>query len=1030
MTAGARFASPSSLRAAPQEPDPQSPPSRKWSCSPPPEGSMLDRFERCRVLGRGSFGVAILVREHDHLGGSPLRVIKEVDLSSMAQASRAEAEMEAKVLGALSHPNVIALHESFVECGRLHIVMEFAAGGDLGAIIRGKASRGEHFDQQETLRVLAQCCSALEHVHRMKILHRDLKAQNIFLTEDGVAKLGDFGIAKVLTHTAAMAKTSIGTPSYLSPEACDNVPYGSKADIWSMGVVFHEMLAMELPFKANSIASLVVKIVSRDPGPLPEGLYEDKVLSVAGWLLTKEPESRPSASEILATEVVRGHVGLPIEPRRKSRSENVSGLDEADASGPNAAALGVSCLGPGPAMRSSQRCFGVLAAVLGRRNSLGAGGSPQVTPTSRGSGASPCARVLAAALATAVISPVAAASVAAPALQETLPGLAATLRGPRAPSLVSTAMSESSVALSSRSRSPSASPTAQSAPTVPPRRPGRPSPPMRPADATLAAATSARRWAAPLTESDDAPRSPPRRSPPPQSPVNPGDEFDVLLAALKAEEEAAKAASPRTPPPRPLLPTRPPPPGVSPPVPAIGSPWRKQAASPPGHKEGVMPHRRRKNAASSPRRKAVSPGRQQVTTGQSVVAAGKRPPLAVAPRRIPAVLLGRTTCDVTPRDCGEKQRSRSVERSFAAAAGQLEEADASPGDLEEARHDDCNGRGRARRQGVFMAWAQPQRSSVNAGAVGIAGSGLAVGGSSCSSSRSSSGQPASGRRAPSASAANTAATTPSFAAAAAKRPRDLSEQRAARRGFASPGSANATSAVQGVEVPPVQPRRGRQTGSMPCVSSSPLLSNAGEPSMPSQQHRPPRGGGHGRDRSPIPVNPSSAAVVSDSIARRCHLRGHSVGSIGCGMAPPPAAVDSAAPPPVQVVPPRRSGAGSPQVAPVEAPRRQPGRCHSISSRASTPSSVPALAAEAPPRGLFRLRNGGLSPPPADALLHPGRKGFGNVGSSGSGCSGSSGMSVNESKFPLRSPSARLGFAGKVLARVTPGGRQCRLATVE
>lgn len=81
----------------------------------------------------------------------------------------------------------------------------------------------------------AQICLALKHVHDHNILHRDLKSQNIFLTQKGIVKLGDFGIAKVLDATEGQAQTQIGTPYYLSPEICESKPYGRKSDVWSLG---------------------------------------------------------------------------------------------------------------------------------------------------------------------------------------------------------------------------------------------------------------------------------------------------------------------------------------------------------------------------------------------------------------------------------------------------------------------------------------------------------------------------------------------------------------------------------------------------------------------------------------------------------------------------------------------------------------------------------------------------------------------------------------------------------------------------
>ena len=109
----------------------------------------------------------------------------------------------------------------------------------------------------------------MKHVHDRKVIHRDLKTQNIFLTKEGNVKLGDFGIAKPLMLTLDKIKTVVGTPYYMSPEICENHPYSFKTDIWSLGVILYEMCALKPPFDGNSLTSLALKITKGEYNPIP-----------------------------------------------------------------------------------------------------------------------------------------------------------------------------------------------------------------------------------------------------------------------------------------------------------------------------------------------------------------------------------------------------------------------------------------------------------------------------------------------------------------------------------------------------------------------------------------------------------------------------------------------------------------------------------------------------------------------------------------------------------------------------------------
>lgn len=111
------------------------------------------------------------------------------------------------------------------------IVMEYADGGDLQQLVNKHKDAGTFMGEDEALGYFVQICLGLKHIHDKSIVHRDIKSPNVFLTKDGLVKLGDFGVAKALDHTAAMAQTQIGTPYYLSPEIVAGEQYNRKTDV-------------------------------------------------------------------------------------------------------------------------------------------------------------------------------------------------------------------------------------------------------------------------------------------------------------------------------------------------------------------------------------------------------------------------------------------------------------------------------------------------------------------------------------------------------------------------------------------------------------------------------------------------------------------------------------------------------------------------------------------------------------------------------------------------------------------------------
>lgn len=258
-------------------------------------------YQKIRSLGKGSFGQAWLVISKRDKRKYVAKVMQEFT----TKEEQEDCIKEAHVLHSLRHENIVAYVDSFQERGQFHIVMEFVDGGDLSELLQRQKRRRSYMPQKRVLNIFWQICKAITYCHDNKTLHRDIKSQNIFLMKSGVVKVGDFGIAKVLDSTTALAQTKIGTPYYLSPEICEDKPYDQKSDVWALGCLLYEMLTLDVPFKAKDMMNLVRMILFKQPRTLPTGVYDQSVQNLVLSLLAKDPRRRPTVKQILQHPLFR-----------------------------------------------------------------------------------------------------------------------------------------------------------------------------------------------------------------------------------------------------------------------------------------------------------------------------------------------------------------------------------------------------------------------------------------------------------------------------------------------------------------------------------------------------------------------------------------------------------------------------------------------------------------------------------------------------------------------------------------------------
>jgi serine/threonine protein kinase len=222
----------------------------------------IGKYKILQIIGMGGMGVIYKAVQEPLNRIVALKVLSP-QLSNNDELSQ-RFEIEAKAISMLQHQNIVSIYEYGEDKGYRFFAMQFIDGEDLSQRIQSRKS----MPIPEIIDISKHICRGLRYAHSQNVIHRDIKSQNVLIDKENIARLSDFGIAKIFSAAhLTLTGVTVGTPEYMSPEQAEGAEVDAKTDIYSLGVVIYEMLTRKPPFLANNPVAVAYKHVHEIPSP-------------------------------------------------------------------------------------------------------------------------------------------------------------------------------------------------------------------------------------------------------------------------------------------------------------------------------------------------------------------------------------------------------------------------------------------------------------------------------------------------------------------------------------------------------------------------------------------------------------------------------------------------------------------------------------------------------------------------------------------------------------------------------------------